>query len=95
MIIYERYYEEDNIKYINTTNEEENFLMQYIKRHCLCQSHDIYDKNIDIVLEKKQLLLNFSQTFIYNRKFIKISNTNCYKNYSTNEECLEKDIKNN
>lgn len=45
-IIYERYYEEDNVLYINTTEEEEEILLGYIKRGFICYQKDLDVKNI-------------------------------------------------
>ena len=92
-IIYERYYLENFVKYINTSDEEDEFIFKYIERHCICFTHDIKGKDFDDVWEKKELIYAFPQIFIYNRRFMRVDNTNVFRNYSTDEEILEETLK--
>lgn len=39
-ILYEIYYEEDNVQYINCSQEEKNYISRYIKNNLRCLSHD-------------------------------------------------------
>jgi hypothetical protein len=90
-IIYERYYEEDNVKYINTTNEEDNFLYEYIERGCKCFSHFIKEKDINLKIEKIEMVFLFSRSIIYNRRFIR-KDHKTFINISTGEEVYKENI---
>lgn len=91
-IIYQRYYEEKNIKYINTSPEEDDYIFRYIERHCICFTHDIKGKDFDAVWAKKEIIYNFPQIFIYNRQYVRVDNTNIFRNYSTGDEILEETL---
>jgi hypothetical protein len=73
-IIYERYYEEDNILYINTTIEEDEFILRYITNGFRCFSHDVTANDFEELWKKKLLLLDFSHIFTNQRRFVKIDN---------------------
>jgi hypothetical protein len=78
-ILYELYYEK-NVKYIDITPEEETFILTYIARHCRCLSKDIYDPDINVKLEKQELISNFAIIFIRNRRYVRIDDTNFFEN---------------
>lgn len=48
-----------------------------------------FENIADDIWEKKELIFAFPQIFIYNRRYVRINNTNVFKNYSTGEEVLE------
>ena len=48
-IIYERYYEEDNVLYVNTIDEEEEILLGYIHNN-----FKSYHKNINSITNRKE-----------------------------------------
>lgn len=91
-IIYERYYEENVIKYINTTDEEDNYIFKYIEQHCICFIHNIKTDDFDIYTENMEAIFAFPQIFIYNRRFIRVGNTNIFQNLNTGEEALPQNL---
>lgn len=92
-IIYERYYEEYNIKYIGTTDDEDSFIFKYIERGCLCFSFALLEKNSTNKAEQIEHILDVPCLIIYNRRFMRVDNTNVFRNYSTDEEVLEETLK--
>lgn len=86
-IIYERYYEENNVLYVNTTKEEEEFILNYMKNNFICLSHEVDE------WDKKNLLLNHPTIFIKMRRFCNDKkHINIFQNYYTQEEFDIKDI---
>jgi|ERR1700729_479255 len=80
-IIYERYYEEENVIYVNTTDEEDTFIIRYIENNFQCLSHEVK------TWEEKELLLNFPSIFKYNRRFVKvIDRPFIFRNEHTSQE---------
>lgn len=92
-ILYERYYLEDSVKYINTEDAEDAFIFKYIERHCICLTHDVKGEDSDDIWAKKEIIFAFPQIFIFNRRYERMNNTNIFKNCSTGEEILEETLK--
>lgn len=84
-ILYEIYYEK-NVMYLNTTDNEKEYFSQYISRNCTCLSNGVYDPDIYVMIEKKDLISNFPNIYMYNRRFVRISANNAFQNNSTGEK---------
>ena len=72
-IIYERYYEKDNVLYVNTTLEEDKFILDYISNGFICFSHNItgnIEKDFDTIWAKKEAIKNFAPLFMERRRFV-------------------------
>jgi hypothetical protein len=81
-VIYERYYKTKDILYVNTTDEEEEFLETYIKKG--------FKYNYTL-LDLEELI----PPIVTYRRFVRIPNTNIFENAETGisvkeEECVEK-----
>lgn len=71
-IIYERYYEEDNIVYIGTEDVEDNILNDYLKQGLRDPSRKHYlDKDEDIYFQINQTLFEWCQIFMNQRRYIR------------------------
>lgn len=90
-IIYERYYEEDNVLYISTTIEEDEFILRYITYGFRCFSHDVTANDSEERWKKKELLLEFSYIFTNHRRFVKIDNF-IYENPLTGDRIDSRDV---
>lgn len=87
-IIYERYYEEDNVIYANTTDKEDEYILLYIKRGFRSFVHDVKTENkeFDTIWNEKSVLLDFPIIFIQQRRFIKSKeDPNIFENNYTGE----------
>jgi hypothetical protein len=89
-ILYERYYEEDEYAYINTTEEEDNYIFSYIKnRFQILWTSETYN-----------ILVPFQISIIQNRRYTRdrdITNEKVYENSSTGDrvnfaELIETDL---
>lgn len=86
-IIYERYYEEKNVLYVNTIEEEEQFILNYMKNNFKCLSYEVTE------WEEKSMLLNYPTIFINARRFFNDkTHVNTFINYDTQEQFDIKDI---
>jgi hypothetical protein len=86
-IIYERYYEEENVLYVNTTINEEKYILNYMKNDFICLSHEITN------WDDKSILLNYPTMIINIRRFFTDKeHINIFVNYSTQEEFDIKDM---
>lgn len=83
-ILYDIFYIKD-IKYINVTKEEQDFLQLYINRNCKCISLDVYDKDPYIQIDKRDQVAFFGLIFRQNRCFIREKDTNKFINHNTGE----------
>ena len=75
-IIYERYYEENNVLYINTTDEEDEVFNSYLKQKLICPAQKYYigfpeDKFID----EYQNINHWCNLFMRDKRFIRIKNS--------------------
>jgi hypothetical protein len=69
-IIYERYYEEDQVLYLRTTKEEEQILENYLRRGLICPSYD-YEYTYKF-LETNKKLFTWSQDFMLLRRYLRL-----------------------
>lgn len=70
-IIYERYYEEDFVLYINTDDNEDNVFNNYLARHLINPTKDYYYDNPNKYIEVTEEIINWCLTFQNNRRFHK------------------------
>jgi len=89
-IIYERFYQEDNVIYCNTTIEEEQIIQEYIKR-----GFRAYFKDLSPIEnpEEWEFMTTFPMMFKYQRRFILNNKTGIFENKNTGEAFNPKDIK--
>lgn len=71
IIIYERYYEEDNIVYAGTTEEEDEYIFKYIRRGFKSFSFDFRYKGPEEYLEKLELFRKYTTLIKLNRRFVR------------------------
>lgn len=84
-ILYNIYYEE-NVKFIYVIEEEIIHLELYISRYCRCSSVDIFDQDINIQLEKRDLVRMFGVIFTQNRQYIRTKyNPKIFENPNTGD----------
>ena len=67
-IIYERYYEMDNVLYVNTTDEEEEIFIKYIKCNFRCYLKDLHPINNQ---KEWDFMVNFPTIFKQQHRFVK------------------------
>lgn len=76
-IIYEMYYKQDDVKYLNISLEEENILQKYITSNLHGLQHDI---KLDAWENYYKQIINFPFDFIKFRRFGRQPNTNIFFN---------------
>lgn len=85
LIIYERYYMEGIIYYLDITKEAEEFILHYLDKKCRCIIHDIPNNNFDLWWKKVNTINSFIQNISKRHKFVKENDSDLYKNHSTGE----------
>jgi hypothetical protein len=86
-IICERYYQEEEVLYIGTTKEEDEYILAYIKRRFKDYPYDY--KHSHEYFNKLDEALQWRSNFMYHRRFLRNTKEGLcmYVNENTNEIC--------
>lgn len=76
-IIYKRYYEEDNVLYLESTEEENKHIENYLKRKLICPSE--HYKYTEKYPETYLAFTNWNHLYMHQRRFVRDQNPK-YKN---------------